>query len=133
MNDRATPGTLAGSVLVVEDDDDIRETLGCILTEEGYRVSMAPHGEAALAQLAADSDLPRVILLDLTMPRMSGRALAERLRAEPRWSGIPVVVMSAVNDFDLEIAAVGAVGGLRKPVDLCDLLAVVERYAAPPR
>lgn len=115
------------TILIVEDDPDIRETLTEILQGERYTVLTAGHGEEALTILAAVDDLPRVILLDLRMPVMDGREFRLRLRLHPRWRDIPVVVYSGTPDFcppgDLE----PLVANLIKPVEMPVLLRVLRR------
>jgi CheY-like chemotaxis protein len=83
-----------GVILVVDDDDVNRVTLCEVLAEEGYQVLAAVDGLAAL-ELLERGPRPGLILLDLIMPRMSGWELLTRLAAEPRWSSLPVFVLSA--------------------------------------
>ena len=80
-------------VLVVDDDPVVRELLRRQLEAEGYRVSEAADGRAALARLR--EAVPGVILLDLMMPEMDGFELMEAMRREAGWAGIPVVVLTA--------------------------------------
>jgi CheY-like chemotaxis protein len=117
-------------ILLVEDDSAIRDTVAECLTSEGYRVSAAEHGAEALARLA-EGLRPALLLLDLVMPVMNGAELVERVRAEPRLSGLPVLLMTAA------ISAPGAVlpevdATLVKPFDLDDLLEAVARLAPRP-
>nr|AYM54087.1 family membership protein [Byssovorax cruenta] len=107
-------------MLVVEDEPDIRETLRDILEMEGYRVRCASNGKEALDALAEMR--PRLILLDLMMPVMSGYEFLQRLRENDDLSTIPVAVVSAVGDQ----RAVSDTTVLRKPVDLDTLLHVVD-------
>ena len=80
-------------VLVVDDDPVVRELLRRQLEAEGYRVSEAGDGRAALARLR--EAVPGVILLDLMMPEMDGFELMEAMRREAAWAGIPVIVLTA--------------------------------------
>ena len=80
-------------VLVVDDDPVVRELLRRQLEAEGYRVSEAADGRAALARLR--EGVPSVILLDLMMPEMDGFELMEAMRREVGWASIPVVVLTA--------------------------------------
>ncbi|HEY3352798.1 MAG TPA: response regulator [Polyangia bacterium] len=119
----ATPGPAL--VLVVDDEDDIREVLRLALEAEGYRVETAAHGREALARLAAGAR-PCLILLDLMMPVMDGfEFLAARAR-DPVAAAIPVLVVSAF--ADRAAAVTGVAGILKKPVDLDVLLAQVARH-----
>lgn len=84
-------------ILVVEDDPDIRLLFSATLAVRGFEVSTASNGEAALAALA-HGPLPAVIVADLHMPVMDGWELLTALRADPRVSSIPVIVLTAADD-----------------------------------
>jgi two-component system response regulator CpxR len=103
---------------VVDDDAEIRDTLTSLLQHEGYTVLRAENGVQALEQLRRLH--PDVMLLDLMMPVMSGWEVLEELEESGELSTIPIVVVSAMG-------APGACACLRKPVDLDELLAVVDR------
>jgi two-component system, OmpR family, response regulator CpxR len=109
-----------GWVLVVDDDEAIRETVSEVLTEEGYDVACAENGEQALEKLQTMNDL-RVVLLDLMMPVMSGWEFLEVVQSSDRFRSIPVVVVSAM-------AAPGVEGHIQKPIDLERLLSTVEQF-----
>jgi len=113
------------AVLVVEDDDDLREVVVQTLTRVGYRVLGARDGEDALARLAEEREVG-VILLDLMMPRMSGWEFRRQQLADARLAKVPVVVMSATQT--LEQAAIQADGLLRKPLSFTALVNTVERF-----
>jgi DNA-binding response OmpR family regulator len=110
------------SILVVDDDDSIRQIVRLCLSDEGYRVHEAPNGEAALEVLGNFN--PELILLDLRMPVMDGREFARRYRMLPGPHAPIVAFVAALNVTeecaDLETAAI-----LSKPFDLDDLLAAV--------
>jgi len=113
-----------GLILVVDDDDELRDTLSEVLGQEGYEVLAAAGGEEALAHLRAGAR-PQLILLDLMMPNMSGWQMREQQLAEPSLAKIPVVVMTAIGTVD------GMPPGdevLLKPVRLEALLKTVRRY-----
>jgi CheY-like chemotaxis protein len=114
-------------VLVVEDDEDIRDAMIGILESKGYTVSAATHGAEALAQLQAGRT-PCIILLDLMMPVMDGWTFCAEREKDPALVAIPVVVVSAVSRLDPRTAALRAVDHVAKPVDVSKLLATVERY-----
>src|SRR4051812_20455497 len=126
MPDTPTPQK---SVLVVDDDRDLRAGLILILEAEGYRVAGAADGQQALEALRA-GPRPDVILLDMMMPVLSGWAFRERQLADPALADVPVVVFSAVGDAVGKADALGDVGYLQKPVEVDQLLAVVERFSA---
>jgi len=103
-------------VLIVDDNEDNRYTLTRRLRREGYTdVVAAANGREALEQLAASEfDL---VLLDIMMPEMDGFTVLEKLRAEGRLASLPVIVISALDDFDSVVRCIemGAEDYLRKP------------------
>ncbi len=112
-------------VLIVEDDDDLREMMAQLLTLEGFRAETAPNGRAALDYLRRD-DLPDLILLDLMMPIMDGWEFRRLQSEDPRLADLPVIVLSA-----LEPPKTSDLGGatfLTKPLDFDRLLELVRRY-----
>jgi CheY-like chemotaxis protein len=124
------PGTLGAleprSILVVDDDDVIRDTLRLVLEDEGYRVMTAEHGRDALEKLTGGGPLPSVMLIDLMMPVMDGWKLIAEVKRLPELSSIPVVVISAGGNHLLATAPVAS-GYLTKPLDLTRLLQTVTR------
>jgi two-component system, chemotaxis family, chemotaxis protein CheY len=119
----------AGTVLVVEDDNDVREALLHVLHAEGYRAVPACDGLDALTQLEGGLE-PCVILLDLMMPRMNGWQFVEKQRA--RGGSVPIVVVSAY-DAPEKLRSLGVVEYLRKPVDIDVLLGIVARFCRAAR
>ncbi len=109
-------------VLVIEDEPAIRDTLVEILESEGYAVSSAEHGAAGLA--AARAHHPHLILLDLMMPVMDGWTFLAVQLEDASIADIPVVILSAVRDFE----AIHVAQCLSKPCSIDDLLGAVERY-----
>ena len=110
------------TVLVVEDERDLRESFGEVLELEGYQVFLAENGRRAL-ELLGELRRPAIVMLDLMMPVMNGfEFLAELRRGEHR--GLPVVVVSAFADraAGLDVEAV-----LEKPFRLTELVRVLER------
>ncbi len=103
----------AGSVLVIEDDHDIRVSVRSLLEDEGYQVLSVANGLAALSLLERSDELPSLILLDLMLPVMDGWHFAQRLRLNPRPANIPVATMPAYEDPP---GPEGAVGFVKKPV-----------------
>jgi two-component system chemotaxis response regulator CheY len=118
----------ADSILVVDDDEDIRQTLATLLEAEGYDVNLAVDGADALRALA-DGPLPDVILLDLAMPRVDGREFRLRQRNDPRLAGIPVIVISAERGMTADPSLVGS-HFLRKPVDFGLVRQAIHRVLA---
>jgi phosphoenolpyruvate-protein kinase (PTS system EI component) len=120
------PGPRAAvSVLVVDDDREVRETVTEVLTDEGYTVAAVADGAAALGLLRTVT--PEVILLDLNMPTMNGAAFRRAQRLDPALAAIPTVVMTAVDRMKDHLPEL-VTDALVKPVKLSDLLAVVSRY-----
>jgi DNA-binding response OmpR family regulator len=116
----AVPAT----ILVVDDDAGIRDTVALILTAEGYHVRTAADGAEAL-QLAA-ADPPDVVVLDLILPTLDGRATCARLRE--RSGGPRVIIMTAGRRAAREARALRADGFLKKPFDVGELLALIGRW-----
>lgn len=116
-------------VMVVEDDDDIRESLIALLEDYGYVSTGAVNGRDALAKLRDQSARPNVILLDLMMPVMDGREFRELQLATPALADIPVVVISAFREGERLVATLKPSAYLPKPIDLPRLLELVERLA----
>jgi CheY-like chemotaxis protein len=114
-------------VLVVEDDAATREGIDALLREEGLAVDTACNGNEALAYLKS-AERPLLILLDLTMPGMTGWEFRRRQRADPSLADIPVVVMTAHKEYGESVTALEADGHLQKPVRPEELKGVVERF-----
>ena len=116
-------------VLIVEDDADLREMMAQLLSLEGYRSETAANGLEALRFLER-GDPPDVILLDLMMPVMDGWEFRRRQVEDPRLSGVPVVVLSAVDQS--RTSELGGASFLKKPLDFDRLLELVRRFCARP-
>ena len=114
------------SVLIVDDDPDIAETIAFMLEDRGYHAETAANGREALRRLH-EGPPPSLILLDLTMPVMDGRQFRRAQLAEAPLASIPVVVLTADASAARE-AGVDATGWLVKPVALDTLLDTVVRY-----
>jgi CheY-like chemotaxis protein len=114
----------SAEVLVVEDDDDIREVIAQVLDVAGYTVALAENGSVALAYLRRTDRPPCLILLDLMMPTMNGHELLDALRGEGLLPSLHVVVMTAAPHGP--ISDVRRV--LRKPVDLDVLMQLAVSY-----
>jgi len=112
-------------VLEVEDDPDIREMVSKLLLSEGYKVVSAEHGQDALEKMEGGFR-PDVILLDLMMPVLNGFDVLRVMHRTPRWSSIPVVIVSANQGHDLVDLGTAAI--IRKPFDLNVLLNTLRGY-----
>lgn len=114
------------SILIVEDDNDIRESLAQVLELEGYNVSTAANGKEAL-ELLTTIKRPCLILLDLMMPVMSGWEFLNAQRDDMMLATIPVVVVSAAGE---KAKSTPASGFIKKPIDLPVLLSMIEQYCS---
>lgn len=114
-------------ILLVEDDDDIRDDLAELLMDEGYRVVTATNGQEAWEELQAIGSDPCVILLDLMMPVMSGWDFRQRQLSDPRVARVPVVVMTGVTDAREEAQRLQAIACIEKPLDLERLFDALQR------
>lgn len=112
-------------ILIVEDDEGIREALRLTLELEGYEVITAANGELGLEALST-LQKPCLILLDLMMPVMDGWAFAEALGKNMALAAIPFVIVSAFSGKEKGVA--GARGFIKKPVDADVLLKLVGQY-----
>src|SRR5438874_7548390 len=111
-------------LLVVDDDQDILQTLGLCLTTEGYRVLMAANGKEALDLL--ENERPSVILLDLMMPVMDGWQFVAELEHRGR-RDVPLLILSADRSVQGHAQELRASGHLAKPFDLDELLGKVRQ------
>jgi CheY-like chemotaxis protein len=107
------------SVLVVDDDEAIRDVIAEVLRDEGYSVVCAENGAEALREIGRERH-PDLVLLDLMMPVMSGWEVLEHLQESDELKQIPVVIVSAMT-------APGVSEHLAKPIDLDRLLDTVSR------
>jgi CheY-like chemotaxis protein len=121
-----TPGQY---ILVVDDDDDFRETLCEALSEAGYPVQQAADGQAALERIADEQ--PGMVLLDLKMPVLDGWGVMERMRKDPKSAAVPVLILSAYG-FEWESELTGSQGFIPKGVKLDEILERVRKLAGPP-
>jgi CheY-like chemotaxis protein len=104
------------TILIVDDDETIREALGDLLTLNGFSVMTAPNGEEALALLRSTPTVPCAILLDLLMPVMDGWGFLEQRGADPKLRRIAVGVMSGLASQPSAIPGVQVM--LKKPMEL---------------
>ena len=121
-----------GRVLVVDDDDVIRQLITVNLELEGFEVATAVDGQDCLDKVV-DFD-PVVVTLDIMMPRLDGWEAASRLRSDERTSGVKVVLLSArAQEADLQRGdRIGVDAYLTKPFDPDELIATVRRLAGLP-
>jgi CheY-like chemotaxis protein len=118
----------AHRILVVDDEDTIREALVDILRETGYVAVGATNGRDGLRKLREARVPFSLILLDLTMPVLDGRGFRQEQRRDPALASIPVVIVSAYRDAAVKAADLEAAAYLPKPPNLPVLLDVVQAH-----
>jgi two-component system response regulator MprA len=114
-------------VLVVDDDEDIRDAMVMLLDLKGYAAASAADGLDALEQIRTRGS-PGVVLLDLRMPRMYGEEFISAVHADPALGPPPIVLMSGDSNAREVATALGVQSFLKKPIELSDLVATVARF-----
>jgi two-component system, chemotaxis family, chemotaxis protein CheY len=122
---------MAHSILLVDDDSAIRLCLDDCLRDAGYVVTLARNAAEALLRVCQER--PSVMLVDMLMPGMDGRALIEACRRLPGCGQIPTVLMSASSPATGELDKLAVEGFVAKPFDLTGLLEVIDRAVRKPR
>jgi CheY-like chemotaxis protein len=112
------------TILIIEDDEGIRNSLKLILEYGGYHVETAENGKDGIERLA-NIELPCLILLDLMMPVMDGWAFAAAMKKDMMLATIPIVLVTA---FANKAQSIGAARIVKKPVDMDTLLKFVSEY-----
>ena len=110
------------TVLIVEDEVEIRESLEDFLSDQGYSVAIAADGADALEQLST-KEPPSLVILDLLLPRVNGNEVYDRMQADPRLSKVPVIISTS----DPSRAPTGPTV-MKKPIDLGRLLRAVRFF-----
>lgn len=135
LDDSARVPACGGSVLIVDDDDDLRDLLVELLSASGFHVRGARDGEDGLRQLR--DAVPDVILLDVQMPRLDGPGMALRLfLADAGMDRIPIVLLSGNSDLAVVARTIGTSYFLTKPTNptlLVQMLNRAVRERIPPR
>lgn len=116
------------TILIVEDDADIRDTLQHLLEASGYRAAPASNGQVAL-ELLETIGRPCLILLDLMMPVMDGWAFLSALEQDDALADVPIVIVSAYTDKVTSLERAQQI--LKKPVDIHALMEVVRQHCGP--
>ncbi len=108
-------------ILVVDDDPQNRQVITIMLKAEGYKVTEAANGHAAMAEVARHA--PDLILLDIMMPDMDGFEVASRIKQDPATQSIPIIMVTALEDAESRLKALnlGAEEFLTKPVNRAEL------------
>ena len=116
-------------VLVLDDQEYLREVMAVVLNDAGYPARPVATVEEAWRRL--EELRPEMLVLDLSLPNVSGVEFLQRLRAEPAWKTLPVVIVSGDPLKLSEIEDEPYVVALHKPFDVTTLTAVVARFLAP--
>ena len=114
------------TVFVVDDDWRVRELVQLALEDSGFLVTTASDGAHAIELM--HGQCPAVLVLDLTLPRSDGFAVAEAVR-EVHGASVPIVVVTAAGNAREKADAIGAFGYLAKPFDIDELTQMVKRAA----
>ena len=121
------------TIVIVEDDAQLRHVLELVMLEEGFNVKLCPDGQAAIdllgAAKAAGDKLPSMIILDLNMPQVDGWAVAKWLDEDPVLGAIPVIVTSATREQGEKAKALHADAFLVKPFTTDEILGVVDLFS----
>jgi len=119
-------------VLIVDDEPNIVAALEFLLEKNGYQVRVATNGEEALGQL--DAFAPDLVLLDVMVPKVSGYEVCQRMRAEPKWRDMRIVMLSAKGrEVEVEKGmSVGADLYVTKPFSSAELVATIRELLSPP-
>jgi two-component system OmpR family response regulator len=120
-------------ILIVEDDNDLRELLRIVLLEEGFQVETCMDGKAAMQTLESgkkdSKKQPAMVILDLNMPVVDGWQVAKWLDESPELRDIPVIVTSASRDQGEKAKSLHADAYLVKPYSTDEILGVVELFS----
>ncbi len=114
-------------ILIVDDEPNIVVSLEWLMRREGFDTQVAGDGEAALA--AIERGAPDLVLLDVMLPAMNGFEVCRRIRADPRWRGVKILILSA-KGRDTEVAkglGLGADAYVTKPFSTKDLVAQIRQ------
>jgi DNA-binding response OmpR family regulator len=122
---------MAQHILIVDDEPSIVISLQFLMEREGYEVTVAGDGEAALRAIEARP--PDLVILDVMMPRLNGFDVCRRIRADPRWRAVRVLMLTA-KGREVERARgleLGADAYVTKPFATRDLVAEIRRLLQP--
>lgn len=120
---RVSTSRQRGSVLIVEDDEDIRAAMAELLESEGFEVAVASNGQEGL-EVLSQMVPPCLVLLDLMMPVMNGEDFLRHVRQNPEQNEIPIIIVTASGRSPLP----GTQGILKKPFEISDLFSTVNLH-----
>ena len=119
------------TVFVVEDQNDLRESICEELETRGFASVGAPHGDRALALMRKRGAHPALILLDLLMPEKDGWEVVAAVKADETLRDVPIVLMTAMPPHATSLHAQGVAASIAKPFTMEELLFVVTRFVKP--
>ena len=122
------PNHVSSTILVVEDDPDVREMLSLALEMEGFIILQAENGLQAIQMLTTVSRFPAVVVLDLSMPILDGHGFLVRRAQDPILAQIPVIVVSGSSRPVEALPCIERF--LQKPVELAQLVEMIEHLVA---
>lgn len=113
-------------IMIVDDEEDIRVSVGQVLEVSGFKVIKAQNGHECLEKL--ERTIPDLLILDIMMPNMSGWDVAARIKENPKWSDIPIVFLTAKGDeMSIGMGGLASEDYIVKPFDIMDLKKRVEK------
>ncbi len=115
------------NVLIIDDCNEMRLLLKCLLEAKGYHIECSSNGEEAMTRLVSLAALPDVIFLDLQMPVMDGLSFLNMRDAHPRLKNIPVVLMSGEEGVETAGTLLNVTDVLKKPFSLASVVQVAKR------
>jgi two-component system, chemotaxis family, chemotaxis protein CheY len=118
-----------GWILIVDDDDDVRDALIAVLDMTGFSTVGARDGIEAIERIETRGR-PGLVLLDLRMPRLNGADFLRWVRGDRSLDALPIIILSGDPATSNETPRLDVAGYLRKPVDLDELLEVVDHQLA---
>lgn len=116
------------SILIVEDDSDIRQSMSDIFEDLGYKVVVAANGQEGLINLKKMDELPGVVILDLMMPVLDGCGFRNEQLKDSKLGTVPTVLLSADSRLPMKAKEFGFKEYVKKPIDLDHLISIAEKY-----
>jgi len=116
---------MSKKIMIVDDEEDIRTSVGQIFEISGYEVTKAEDGNDCINKL--EQETPDIVILDIMMPGMSGWDVAARIKDNPKWNGIPIVFLTAKGDeMSIGMGGLASEEYIVKPFDIIKLKEKVE-------